>query len=61
MKNLINNKRKTLSESFSFDMISEEQSESLHGGQKSEKDLFDDNINPENIWHKATSILDDLI
>jgi hypothetical protein len=61
MKNLINNKRKTLSESFLFDVINEEQSENLQGGQKIEKNMYEDKINSESIWHKATSILDDLI
>ena len=63
MENLINNKRKTLLESYLFEIVDDNQSLNIQGGVKKEDDIddiFNTDIVTESKWHKATSILDNL-
>ncbi len=61
MKNLINDKRKTFTESYQFEMVENDQALNLQGGLKNEDDLFSENMDVKIKWHKATSLLDDLV
>lgn len=61
MKNLTNNKQKTLAKSHQFEIVDDDQALNLQGGLKNEEDLFSKNIDVESMWHKATSILDSLV
>lgn len=61
MRKLVNSNRKNFTKPFLFEVVDEEQALNLQGGLKNEEDLFSNNIDVDNMWHRATSILDDLV
>lgn len=52
---------KTLKVNRDFEIIEEEFSMNIQGGKQSTDTFGNDRTQPENIWLKATSILDDLV
>ena len=58
MKKLI---KKTLVSDNTFELINDESSLFIQGGNDSHQSDFKEQSEPESIWQKATSILDDLI
>jgi hypothetical protein len=59
--NEITQQTKTLKVNSDFEIIDEEFSINIQGGKQGVYTFGNDRDQPENIWLKATSILDDLV